>query len=206
MKQNVKELSNEPIYQKFIQGFPSFEEAWQKHEQGFALLRVAELILKGNPILVKASVLCVSQNKNLMKDKRSLKTLEAGLRYAEGDITESELSDIMFDASEAHDWFMCMNEYGDEDDMEERAAANVSDSVAEASEGAYREAAEAAYKAIRLSNPEHYIESEMWYSVCCASEAAKMAKHLFPDASEIDRKAAEICRETLTEAVMEVMK
>jgi hypothetical protein len=144
---------------EYYESKASFEEAWNDCGHGDWMLWIAARLEIDRRLLVKAAALCAGTVRHLMKDKRSTDAIDACLRYAAGEIGESELENYAYAAYAASD------------------------------------AAYAAYAASDAAYYSAYFDNSVAASAAAAhASAARTANRLL---------TADICREQLTQAVME---
>lgn len=83
---------------EFRKQFNSFEEAWNNCKRGDWMLWIASELEVDKKLIVKTAGRCASTVKHLLTDTRSLNALQACEDYADGKISDSELS-IYVDAA-----------------------------------------------------------------------------------------------------------
>jgi hypothetical protein len=86
---------------EYYESKASFEEAWNDCEIGDWMLWIAANLEIDRRLLVKAAALCAGTVRHLMEDKRSTEAIDACLRYAAGEIDESEMREYADAASAA---------------------------------------------------------------------------------------------------------
>jgi hypothetical protein len=184
---------------EYYESKASFKEAWNDCKRGDWMLWIAAKLEIDRKLIVKAAALCANTVRHLMKDKRSTDAIDACLRYAAGEIGKSELENYAAAAYSAYaaEYAAYAAEYAD------RAAYSAADSAydsayyaPEAARAAYaaRDAADAAGAAASYSA---YFDNSVAASAAAHASAARTANRLL---------TANICREQLTEAVMEKVR
>jgi hypothetical protein len=176
----------DPCYEgrEYYKSKASFEEAWNDCGRGDWMLWIAARLEIDRRLLVKAAALCAGTVRHLMKDKRSTDAIDACFRYAAGEIDDNELGKY----------------------------ASAADSVTNVSTDAARSAYYAAYAAYAAYYAAYaaadaardaaaadaaYSDTDAALVALVAASAARAANRLL---------TANICREQLTQAVMEKVK
>jgi hypothetical protein len=177
----------------------TFEDFWRGCERGDWMLWIAERLNIDKRLLAKAAAMCANTVQRLM-DKRSVGAVNAALRYASGEIGVDELEKHANDAYAAH------------------VAVDVAHAAANLAAHAAYAAFAAAHNAINLSaahaatfaaNAEAYAayaaEGEAYAAAGAAAVAAAAAATAARAAAYAANQlqTANICREVLTEAVLE---
>jgi hypothetical protein len=168
---------------EYYESKASFEEAWNDCGRGDWMIWIAEEMEIDRRLLVKAAALCANTVRHLMEDKRSTDAIDACLRYAAGEIDKSELENYAAAAR----------------DVANAAGAAAYYSAEYASRAAYAAyyAANAAYYAANAADAAYYAANAANAARAVAASAANAANRLL---------TANICREQLTQAVMEKVK
>jgi hypothetical protein len=151
----------------------SFEKAWNDCKRGDWMIWIAAKLKIDRRLLVKAAALCANTVRHLMKDKRSTDAIDACFRYAAGEIGESEMIEYARAAADA-----------------DSSSATYASAAAYAAAYAATRAYYSADRAAAAAASDAYSASDAY----AASEAARAANR---------QQTANICREVLTQAVME---
>jgi len=158
---------------EWVKTCKSPEDAWNNCSRGDWMLWLAKKLDVDDRKLTLAKVRCAEQVKHLMKDQRSLDALDACFRYAKGELTRDELNAYAYDAAYAAD------------------APSYASYAAYADASAASAAASAAYASAADASD-------------AASAAADASDATYAAARTVSlRKSADICREVLTEDILE---
>ena len=161
-----------------VQYGSNYKKAWDECERGDWSLWLAKKLNIDDKKLTMVKAMCAKQVEHLMKDQRSKDALQACFDYANGKITREELNAAAYAAYAAAD-----------------AAAAVYDAAAVAY------AAYAAYAAAAAAYTTHYaaVYAAAAYTTAYAAVHAAAKKDSL-------KKSADICREYLTDEVIEKYK
>ena len=159
--------------------FNTFEEAWNNCERGDWMLWIAQKVGVDLRTLTKAKVKCAMLVQHLMKDERSTEALKVALDYSEGNATIEEL----YNAS---------------------ASANT------AATAAYVDAAFSAFSiSATRADASAYAATAAAAAATAGATAAYATAYLTTTASvtqaELLKEASEICREELTNEVLNLI-
>jgi hypothetical protein len=169
----------------YYSGKASFEEAWRNCERGDWMLWIAAKLNIDSRLLTKATAMCANTVRHLMKDSRSADAVDAALRYANGEIGEDELEKYKIAALAA--------------EIVAFDAVNSVNANAVNANAANANAAKTAAKTAAV--PSAAYAADVACDVACA---AACAADYYTDAYAANQlKTANICREVLTEAVLE---
>jgi len=200
---------NEAI--EYVKTQESALSAWQNCERGDWMLWIAKRLNVDDKKLTLAKVMCAKQVEHLMKDQRSKDALVACLRYVNGEITREELN--VAAAAAAYADAAAAYAYADAD------AAAAYAYAADAAAYAYADAdAAAAYAAAAAAAAAYAAAAVYAYADAAAAAAdadadaaaadvAAAAAYAYADADAAARinslkKSSDICREYLTEEVL----
>jgi hypothetical protein len=86
---------------EYVRTQKSAKDAWMNCDRGDWLLWLAKRLNVDDKKLTLAKALCANQVRHLMKDQKSLDTLDACFKYANGEITREELDASAYAASAA---------------------------------------------------------------------------------------------------------
>jgi hypothetical protein len=178
----------------------SFEDFWRGCARGDQLLWMAAQLGVDSMLLTKAAAMCANTVRHLMEDSRSAGAVDAALRYGSG---EAEIGEPLSHSRAAHAAYL---------EAATDAHADYADHVTRAARAATRAAAHAALAA-HAANATAYAEDADAYAAAtdaaayaakAAAYAAKSADDAYAEAEAASRlQTANICREVLTEAVLE---
>jgi hypothetical protein len=189
MKPDIKQFNPGEELLEYFESKASFKEAWNGCEQGDWMLRLACCMEVDDRLLAGAKALCAGTVRQWMEDGRSVSAIEAALRYASGEISRGELDLSVPDAK--------------------AAAYAAIDAVIAHRRGPeairYAVACEAAIAASSAAMTSSRV-SPLLSGV--ATHAADAVYYAAGDTHSVvnRRQTAGICREALTEAVMERAK
>jgi hypothetical protein len=186
-KIDIKKFSPCKEGMEYYESKASFEEAWNDCKRGDWMIWIAAEMEIDRRLLVKAAALCANTVRHLMEDKRSTDAIDACFRYAAGEIGKSELENYAAAAYAAY-----AAEYAAR--AADEAAAGAAYYAARAD---YYAAAGAAVYAARAADAARAAANSAYYAANSAGAAARSANRLL---------TANICREQLTQAVMEKVK
>ena len=179
----LKKLNACPDAIEYVKTQKSAKLAWENCERGDWMLWLAKKLNVDDRKLILAKARCADQVRHLMKDQRSIDVLDACYRYARGEMSRKELdvySDNAYDAYNA----ACA------------AYTAIATSYAYAAFAAAYAAASAVYDAV--------------YDAASATATAYATSYAtaYTDSAKISslKKSAEICKEILTEDVLEKYK
>jgi hypothetical protein len=186
MKLDIKQFNPGEELLEYFESKASFEEAWNDCEQGDWMLRLACCMEVDDRLLAGAKALCAGTVRQWMEDGRSVSAIETALRYASGETSRGELDLFVPDATiAAYSAINLAFAHRHGPDLIRYTVAC--------------EAALAASSAVMTSSP-------VLSSV--ATHAADAVYYAAGDTYSVvnRRQTAGICREALTEAVMERAK
>ena len=167
----------------YLRRYKTLREAWDHCPRGDWMLWLAQKVKVGVRILTLAKGLCANTVRQLMKDPRSVVAIDAAIAFGRGEMGKKELD----------------------------VAAYAAYAAAYAADAAYAAAAYAAYAAADADDADDDADDAAAYAaVAYAADAAAYAAAAYDadDADDAARKGvwvktADICREVLTEAVMQ---
>jgi len=167
----------------YLRKYKNLKTAWKHCPRGDWMLWLAQKIGVAMPVLTLAKGLCANTVRYLMKDPRSLAALDAAIAFGRGEITEKELAAAAAYAADA-------------------AYAAAAAAAAAAADAA---AADAAY--VATATAAAYAADAAYAAAAYAAYAAYAADAAYAAARKANQQqTADICREILTEAVMEAAK
>ena len=186
---------------EYVRTQKSAKDAWMNCDRGDWLLWLAKRLNVDDRNLTLAKALCANQVRHLMKDQKSLDALDACFKYANGEITREELDVYAYAA------------YADAADAASATAASAA-YAAYAASAAYADAAAAAAAAAAYAAYAAYAAAAAaaYYAYTAATAAAAAAyadtATATADATKMDslKKSADICKEILTEDVLQKYK
>ena len=171
---------NEAI--EYVKTQKSAKDAWMNCERGDWMLWIAKRLDVDDRKLTLAKATCASQVRHLMKDQRSLDALDACFRYAKGEITRKELNAYTNAAFYAY--------------TNDANAANAANAYA----AFYAADAFYAYAAFYASASAVFAASAVAVAVSAAAASSSS------DRMKSLKKSADICREILTDIVLQKYK
>ncbi|MDR1221993.1 MAG: hypothetical protein LBL07_03820 [Tannerella sp.] len=177
MKPDIKKFNPCKEGLAYYERKPSFAAAWKGCHRGDWMLWMASRMGVDSRILTRAKALCANTVRILIRDKRITGAIDAALRYADGEI-DREALDVFSDV--AHDAYKCTVFVKSSEDHAAHAATSVFCYYTDA----YMAAAEAANA--------RYLDAPFNISL--------------DEKQENQRQTANICREILTDAVIEKVK
>ena len=181
-------------------------EAWQNCERGDWMLWLAKRLNVDDKKLTMAKAMCAKQVEHLMKDQRSKDALQACFDYANGKITRKELNDtaIAANANAANANAANTNAANANAAYAAYAAAYAAYAAAYAAYAAYANAANAnAANAIAAYAAVNAIAAYAAVNTTANTAVAAYAAYVRKDSL---KKSADICREYLTDEVIEKYK
>jgi hypothetical protein len=177
MKLDIKKFNPCKEGLAYYKSKPSFAEAWKDCHRGDWMLWMASRLGVDGRILTRAKALCANTVRSLIRDKRITGAIDAALRYADGEIDGEELDGF---AKRAGDAYKSAVFAKSSEDRAVRVALAVFGNYILA----YEVASEASYA--------RYLDAPLKTSI--------------DKKQENERQTANICREVLTDAVMEKVK
>lgn len=87
---------------EYYESQPDFETAWNNCERGDWMLWIAKRLDVDDRILTLAKAHCANTVRHLIKDKRSIKAIDAAIKYGNGEINREELNKFASDAYDAY--------------------------------------------------------------------------------------------------------
>jgi hypothetical protein len=175
-------------------------KAWKNCNRGDWMLWIAKRLDVNDKKLTLAKATCVKQIEHLLKDQRSIDALQGCFDYVEGRITRSELNDLAAAAyavtgsnADAASYTAAYAVTGSNADAASYTASYAAAYAASAAYAAYASAA----------------ASAAYAAYAAAYAAAANAATADDDAAARDKslkKSANICREILTDEVLEKYK
>jgi hypothetical protein len=87
---------------EWVKAQKSIEDAWNNCERGEWMLWLAKKLDVDDRLLSLAKATCANQVRHLMKDQRSLDTIDACFRYGKGEISREELDVFAFAAAASY--------------------------------------------------------------------------------------------------------
>ena len=163
----------------------NYKEAWQNCERGDHMLWLAKRLNVDDRKLTLTQFKCANQVRHLMKDQRSVDTLDAAEKYGKGEIGRDELNAAAAAAAAA-----AADAYAD-------AAAAYADAYA----AAYTDAAYADAAAADAAAAAAYAAADA-AGAAAAADAADAAAGGGASRRESLKRSADFCREILTEEVL----
>jgi len=179
---------------EFRSKFDSFEEAWQACPRGDWMLWLALRLYVDKRLSTLVKGRCAETIIHLMKDERSKNAVKAAILYGEGKVTDEELRYAAYAAADAADAAAYVASAAAYAANAASAAANAA-SAASAADAA---AAAAAYTAAYATSTADASSAAAYATAYAAASAAADAAR-----KENQMETANICRELLTDAVME---
>jgi hypothetical protein len=177
MKLDIKHFNPCADGLAYYESQASSKEAWSRCEHGDWMLWIAMALKVDDRILVRAKALCANTVRHLMTDERSPNAIDAALRYAGGRISREELDKFAASAASAATYVVYHST---------PAAGAASCAAASAARAVFSDPADSVAK--------HSADSAAYF----ASSSTFRTINL--------RQTADICREILTDAVMEKVK
>ena len=165
---------------EWVKSQKSPEESWQNCHRGDWMLWLAKKLDVDDRLLTLAKATCANQVRHLIKDQRSLDALDACFRYAKGELTREELNTYASAASVASSYAYAAN------------AASAASAASYASAYAASSTAASAYAASAASAYAAAASAASAYAAAAREESLK--------------KSADICREILTDVVLQKYK
>ena len=196
---------------EFRAQFKTFEEAWDQCPRGDWMLWIAKRLDVDLKVLTRAKAKCALTVRHLMKDQRSINACEVALKFADGLATRDELDAA---ASAAADAASADAAAADAYAASASAASADAASAAAADAASADAAASAAYAASAYAASAEAASASAASADAAASAAyAASAYAVSADAASADaarikskKETADICREVLTESVLEAIK
>jgi len=191
---------------EYVKTRKSAVDAWMNCDRGDWMLWLAKRLDVDDRMLTLAKATYANQVRHLMKDQRSLDAIDACFRYARGELTREELNeyaDAAYDAAYAAyaAYAAAYAVYAAYD------AAYAAYDAAYAAYAAY-DAAYAAYAAYAAAYAVYAAYDDAYAAAYAAYDDAYAAAYAAYDAARKEslKKSADICREILTEEVLQKYK